>query len=101
MNEQFYAESLKVAYNLLKVHISSPFKGDATIMVLDMTIFQRVIKALKCKGCIAAFNQCNTEQSFTTFFKYESYNSSSAPLLSRSFIRQRNKKILRDSKHID
>ena len=39
LNEQFYAESLKVAYNLLKVHILSPFKGDATFMVLDMTIF--------------------------------------------------------------
>ena len=34
LNEQFYTESLKVACNLLKVHILSPFKGDAPFTVL-------------------------------------------------------------------
>ena len=66
-----------------------------------MAIFRRVLAPLNCKGGTEAFNQCNTEQSFTTFFKYESYNSSSVPPLSRIFIRQRNERILRDSNNID
>ena len=55
---QFYTKSLKVACNLLKIHILSPFKGDG------MTILGRVLAPLKYKGCIEAFNKCNAEQSF-------------------------------------
>ena len=66
-----------------------------------MAIFRRVLAPLNYKGATEAFNQCNTEQSFTIFFKYESYNSSPVPPLSCSFIRQRNERILRDSNNID
>ena len=66
-----------------------------------MTILWRVLAPLKYKGCIEPFNQCNTEQRFSIFFKDESYNTSPTPVLSRSFIRKRNERILRDSKRID
>ena len=49
-----------------------------------MTILCRVLVPLKYNGCIEAFNQCNTEQIFTTSFKYEPYNSSPVPHLSYS-----------------
>ena len=40
LNEQFYTESLKVACNLLKVYILSPFKGDAPFTVLVWRFFE-------------------------------------------------------------
>ena len=68
MIEQFYTKSLKVACNLLKIHILSPFKGDdMTILgrvLAPLTILGRVLAPLKYKGCIEAFNKCNAEQSF-------------------------------------
>ena len=40
MNEQFYTLSLKVACNLLKVHILSPIKDDAPFTVLLRLFFE-------------------------------------------------------------
>ena len=44
-------------------------------MVIWMTILGRVAGPLKYHGCIEMLKLCNTEERFTTFFKYESYNS--------------------------
>ena len=40
LNEQFYTESLKVASNLLIVHILSHFKGHAPFTVLVWRFFE-------------------------------------------------------------
>ena len=64
-----------------------------TFQGIHMTILWRVLAHLKYKGCIEAFNYCNTEESFITSFTYESYDSSQAPLVSCSSIRHKEKEI--------
>ena len=57
MNEQFCTESLKIACNLIKVHILSPFKGDGPftyeslrVLALLRVALRLLINAIQSKG---------------------------------------------------
>ena len=63
-----------------------------------MRILWRVLAPLKYKSFIEAFNQCNTEQSFT-FFKDESYDPSPAFLLSQFYSVRKRKNTKRFEVH--